>query len=190
MPTQDRKAAISLDEARQRAGLNAFPEPKEDGRLGGVGLEPEFFPILHDSNGRPRGRLMLTHPDGVGVLEVVDALAQSDDRIQPRDTHPPGPVEYPLPDGGRLTFEPGGQVEHSTEVHSNVADALADVEDIMGRLRLAYSLHDVDLAAIGIDIWHDVETVPQQLRAGRYTAQVATRPRPPTTANAATGARS
>jgi len=173
MPTHDPKAAISLDEARQRAGLNAFPEPNEDDRLGGVGLEPEFFPIVHDSNGRPRGRLMLTHPEGIGVLEVVDALARSDDRIEPRVSRPPGPVEYPLPDGGRLTFEPGGQVEHSTAVHSNVADALADVEDIMGRLRLAYSLHDVDLAAIGIDIWDDVETVPQQLRAGRYTAQAA-----------------
>jgi len=173
MPTQDRKAAISLDEARQRAGLNAFPEPNEEGRLGGVGLEPEFFPILHDSNGRPRARLMLTHPDGVGVLEVIDALARSDDQIEPRDTRPPGAVEYPLRGGGRLTFEPGGQVEHSTAVHRTVADALADVDDVVGRLRLAYSLHDVDLAAIGIDIWHDVETVPQQLRAGRYTAQAA-----------------
>jgi len=173
MPTHDRKDAISMDEARTRAGFSAFPEPGEGGRLGGVGLEPEFFPIFHDSNGRPRGRLMLTHPGGAGVLEVIDVLARTDDRIQPRVSRPPGPVEYLLPDGGRLTFEPGGQVEHSTAVHPNVAEALKDVEDVMGRLRLAYSLHDVELAAIGIDIWHDVETVPQQLRAGRYTAQAA-----------------
>ena len=69
MPTHDRKAAISLDEARERAGFNAFPEPDEDTRLGGVGLEPEFFPIHHDSNGRPRGRLMLTEPGGAGVVD-------------------------------------------------------------------------------------------------------------------------
>ena len=54
------------------------------------GLEPEFFPIHHDSNGRPRGRLMLTEPGGAGVLEVVDALARSDDRIEPRISRPPG----------------------------------------------------------------------------------------------------
>ncbi len=173
MPTQDPKAAISLDEARLRAGMTAFPEPGDAPWLGGVGLEPEFFPILRDPNGRPRGRLMLTHPDGVGVLEVIDSLARSDDRIEPRDSRPPGPVEYPLRGGGRLTFEPGGQVEHSTAVNRSVTDALADVDDIVGRLRAAYNLHEVDLAAIGIDIWHDVETVPQQLRAGRYTAQAA-----------------
>jgi len=86
MPTQDRKAAISLDEARNRAGLKAFPEEVRSERLGGVGLEPEFFPIVCDARGRPQGRLLLTVPDGTGVLEVIDELAASDDRIGPRTT--------------------------------------------------------------------------------------------------------
>ena len=49
MPTEDPKAAISLDEARHRAGLRAFPEPPREEVLGGVGLEPEFFPIVRDA---------------------------------------------------------------------------------------------------------------------------------------------
>jgi glutamate--cysteine ligase len=173
MPTHDRKAAISLDEARFRAGLTAFPEEVRSERLGGVGLEPEFFPIVCDARGRPQGRLLLTVPDGIGVLEVVDDLAASDDRIGPRNSQPLGPVEYPVDSGGRLTFEPGAQVEHSTAVYDSVATACSDVKDIVGRLRGAFGRHDVVLAALGVDVWHDVETVPQQLRAGRYTAQAA-----------------
>jgi len=72
-----------------------------------------------------------------------------------------------------LTFEPGGQVEHSTAVYESVAAACADVSDVLGRLRAAFSRRNVALAALGIDVWHDVDTVPQQLRAGRYTAQAA-----------------
>jgi glutamate--cysteine ligase len=173
MPTQDRSAAISLDEARHRAGLKAFPETARAERLGGIGLEPEFFPIIRDTQGRPMGRLLLTQDGGDGVLEVVDDLAASDDRIGARSRQPPGPVEYPVEGGGRLTFEPGAQVEHSTAVYESVATACSDVSDVLGRLRGAFGRHDVVLAAIGIDVWHDVETVPQQLRAGRYTAQAA-----------------
>jgi len=173
MPTQDPKAAISLDEARHRAGLKAFPETVRPERLGGVGLEPEFFPIVRDAKGRPQRRLLLTQADGNGVLEVVDELAASDDHVGPRSSQLPGPVEYPVEGGGRLTFEPGAQVEHSTAVFESVASVCSDVKDILGRLRGAFGRHNVALAAIGVDVWNDVETVPQQLRAGRYTAQAA-----------------
>jgi glutamate--cysteine ligase len=173
MPTQDRSAAISLDEARHRAGLSAFPEAVRAARLGSVGLEPEFFPIIRGAEGSPRGRLLLTQPNGGGVLEVVDELAASDDRIGPRSSMSPGPVEYPVEGGGRLTFEPGAQVEHSTAVFESVAAVCSDVRSVLGKLRFAFERHDVALAAIGIDVWNDVETVPQQLRAGRYTAQAA-----------------
>jgi glutamate--cysteine ligase len=173
MPTEQRSAAISIDEARHRAGLTAFPDPADSGRLGGIGLEPEFFPILRDARGRPSGRLLLTQPDGWGVLEVTDELAAKDDRIGARNSRPLGPVEYPIEGGGRLTFEPGAQVEHSTAIYPSVASACRDVADILGRLRAAFGRHGVALAALGVDVWHDVETVPQQLRAGRYTAQAA-----------------
>jgi glutamate--cysteine ligase len=173
MPTEDRSAAISLDEARHRAGLKAFPDSVRSGTLGGVGLEPEFFPIIRDATGRPQARLLLTQPDGAGVLEVVDELAATDDRIGPRSSRPLGPVEYPIEGGGRLTFEPGAQVEHSTAVYPSIATACVDVGDVLGRLRAAFGRHNVALAALGVDVWHDVETVPQQLRAGRYTAQAA-----------------
>ena len=110
MPTEDQRAAISVDEARHRAGVTAFPDRGDVPRIGGVGLEPELFPIVRDSEGRPAGRALLTQPGGHGVLEIIDELAASDDSIGPARSRDPGPIEYPVKGGGRLTFEPGGQV--------------------------------------------------------------------------------
>ena len=134
MPTHDRSAAISADEARHRAGMRAFPEPAGRAGLGDrVGLEPELFPVQRDRAGRPAGRMLLSRPDGVGVLEVVDELAVRDDRIGARTGEPLAAVEYPVEGGGRLTFEPGAQVEHSTAVYPSVATAIGDVEDVLGQ---------------------------------------------------------
>jgi glutamate--cysteine ligase len=153
--------------------MHAFPEPSSDTFADRVGLEPEFFPIFRGRDGRPAGRMLLSQPGGSGVLEVLDALATVDGRIRPRIGELLGAVEYPIEGGGRVTFEPGAQVEHSTAVYPDVAAAVNDVADVMARLRRAFRHHAVELAAIGIDIWNDIDTVPQQLRAGRYTAQAA-----------------
>ncbi len=173
MPTKDRSSALSEDEARRRAGLAAFPRPSGDAARMGVGLEPELFPIVVGPSGEPRERLVLTRPNGTGVVQVVDGLAFSTGEIRPRVGRPPHAFFYPLANGGRLTFEPGAQVEHSTAVQPSAAAALADVEHIIGLLRRGFRADRVRLAAVGLDIWHDVDEVPQQLRAGRYTAQAA-----------------
>ncbi len=173
MPTKDRSTAISVDEARELAGCNAFPTPGPGPLVGGIGLEPEFFPIKYGPKRRPEARLTLTQPGGFGVLEIVDQLAASDRHFGAPSDPSKGPLEFPVEGGGRITFEPGAQVEYSTPVYPSVRSAFVDLDTILSRLRAAFASHQVALAAIGIDVWHDVETVPQQLRAGRYTAQAA-----------------
>ena len=107
MPTTDSKSAISMDEARHRAGLNAFPDPPRDERIGGVGLEPEFFPIIRDGRGRPQGRLLLTQSGGYGVLEIVDELAASEVRF------------------GRV-FEAGGKPQTALDIYNRVVLLVPD----------------------------------------------------------------
>jgi len=173
MPTKERHSAVSEDEARRRAGLSAFPTLAKGDHRNGVGLEPELFPIVTSASGAPRERLVLTRPNGVGVVQVIDGVADASGDILPRIGRPPHAFFYPLSNGGRITFEPGAQVEHSTAVHSSAASALADVGHVIGLLRGGFGARDVRLAAVGMDVWHDVDEVPQQLRAGRYTAQAA-----------------
>jgi len=139
----------------------------------GVGLEPELFPIVVGASGQSRGRLLLSRPRGLGVVQVMDGLAFAAGEIRPRIGRPPHAFFYPLSNGGRVTFEPGAQVEHSTAVQPSAAAALEDVDHVIGLLRRGFRSDGVYLAAVGLDVWHDVEEVPQQLRAGRYTAQAA-----------------
>ena len=173
MPTSDPKAAITADHAWSRAGEIAFPVPATSPPKGRIGLEPEYFPIFRDGAGRPAGRVPLQDPSAPGVLDVIDAMACEDAEFGNRRGGPVGPWEYLLADGGRITFEPGAQVEHSTAVYPNPAVALRDVQRVLGCLRNAFRRHGAVIAAAGMDVWHDVESVPQQLPFGRYTAQAA-----------------
>lgn len=171
LPTDDIRNSVTLDEAIMRAGARAFPSDWSATTSDGIGLEPEIFPIFVTADGRPAGRVPLRDPDAPGVLDVLDAMVCDDAQFGSRRGGPAGPWEYAMADGGRITFEPGGQVEHSTGIYPNCATAIADVQRVLGCLRATFSAHDAVLAAAGMDIWHDVGTVPQQLPFGRYTAQ-------------------
>jgi glutamate--cysteine ligase len=173
VPTRDPKKALTLDAALFRARITAFPERTDEVRIGGVGLEPEFFPIFRDAAGRPDGRVPLKGLDGIGVLETVDGMVAAETVLGTRRGGPIGPWEYPLLGGGRLTFEPGGQVEHSTAVYPSVSSSLEDVDRVVGLLRAGFRTRGAALAAAGMDVWHDVASVPQQLPFGRYVAQAA-----------------
>jgi len=167
MPTFDPTLALDLDQAHERAARSAFHAAA--GPLPGrVGLEPELLPIRVDNRLRPAGRVPLRGTGG--IVELVDGIAASAPRVRPRQGPSAGPWEFPLTQGGRLTFEPGAQVEHSTAVHPTVAAAVDDVNDVVGLLQGALAEHGVTLAAAGVDRWHPLETVPQQLEAGRYVA--------------------
>jgi len=173
MPTTDRSSAVTVDEARRLAGLAAFPTVNKNPAQMGVGLEPELFPIVVGAGGEPRERLVLDRPDGLGVVQIIDEIAGSKGPILARVGRPPHAFHYPLTNGGMLTFEPGAQVEHSTTVHHSADEALTDVQTTVGLLRSTFSAKGVRLAAVGLDVWHRPNEVPQQLRAGRYTAQAA-----------------
>jgi len=77
LSTDDRRQALSRDEALARAGLIAFPERGDGAHPDQIGLEPEIFPIRRDRDGRPSGRLPLRGGARGGVLEIVDDLACS-----------------------------------------------------------------------------------------------------------------
>ncbi len=165
MPTREPESRVTQEQAREIASASCAAQAEDAPRVGRVGLEPELFPVRVDSDGRPRGRVLLEEPGG--VVEVVDSVAASGGWIVPRDPARPVP-EYDLTGGGRLTFEPGGQVEHSTAVHASAGAALDDLQRVYEALSEAFGARGAVLAACGIDPWHDVGRIPQQLRAPRY----------------------
>jgi glutamate--cysteine ligase len=172
MPTSDKPLALTIDQAMKRAGDTAFPPPADrDTGAMGIGLEPEYFPVFRGPDGRPAGRVPLHDPDAPGVLDIIDGMVCEDAGMESRRGGPIGPWEYPMAGGSRLTFEPGAQVEHSTGIYDSACAAVEGAQRVLDCLRARFSEHGVVIAAAGMDIWHDVETVPQQLPFGRYTAQ-------------------
>ena len=130
MPTQDRDRALAPQDVRERVAAVGFP--RGDSRTAGdrtardrIGLEPELFALSGDQEGRPGSRVPLFEPGG--SLEVLDELAEREDWIRPRDPQDGAP-RYHLTHGGTFTFEPGGQIEHSTAIHDTPAQAIADVD--------------------------------------------------------------
>jgi glutamate--cysteine ligase len=164
MSTMDQSRVLNLDQARLHIARKVFTDSLGGEEIGSVGLEPEYLVFRLDEAGRPVGRLTLEGRQS--VLSGLETLLGPADDLKLDQLGPP-PV-YSLPDGGRITFEPGGQVEHSTSIHRNAASAMADVDRVAKMLSRAFSTQQASLASVGLDIWTDRSVVKQQLRAERY----------------------
>lgn len=113
-----------------------------------VGLETEAF---------------ITAGDGsrIGIEPVSEALEGLGWNRQPAED----PVF--LADGAKVSFEPGGQLEVSTDPAAGISEAV----DLQLRVwRLVAEAVPGRVVFAGLDVWNDVGRVPLQLKASRYTA--------------------
>lgn len=169
MPTRDRQAALDPDGVRRVVAERCFPDPVPGGpRPGRIGLEVERFPVRVGPGGRPSGRLVL-EGSGPSSTAVLDGLARRGRGISER-CEVVGLPAYPIVGGGRLTFEPGGQLEHVTAAHPTAAGALAELSVVSPPVAEAFDEAGVALVSAGLDVWHPVDRVPLQLWSFRYPA--------------------
>src|SRR3954468_1604235 len=129
-----------------------------------VGIELELIPIVRTSR-KPalstRGR---GEPSTSGVIA---RLAEREGWVE----QPAGgdPSSWLLPDGGRISFEPGGQIEISTAPKPTASELIAAAREVVWRLRETMAADGIDLVARGVDPYNDIEAVPLQLTRERYT---------------------
>lgn len=159
MPTRD--ATSALDGAAVRAAV----ESATSGLAGaaGLGLEVELFPIATGA-GLQRSPI-LGEAGTLARLEDAAAVRRQlaiGERIGEHGWRAAGP------DGYRITFEPGGQIEISSRYHERPSDALASVEQATSVLAQTLA-PDITLAAAGIDVWAP-GTARQQRTSPRYRA--------------------
>jgi glutamate--cysteine ligase len=74
---------------------------------------------------------------------------------------------------GRITFEPGGQVEMSPSPSTTVSDLLAKVDALERGLRTCLAMGGVELFSSGVDPWHSVDGLGLQTPGPRYSAMQA-----------------
>jgi len=118
------------------------------------GLEVEAIPVNRIS-GRP---LPL-----VRTLEALGSLGWTAYR-SPKS----GATELHRPNGARLTFEPGGQVEYSSAPHDTGTALLAEVEIALDAINAALQPINGKLLFVGLDPVTPVSDVPLQLTGPRY----------------------
>lgn len=150
---------LDLDLARELIRRWCYPLDPEAPLVGALGIEIEGFAIAASPAGEPTGRMPL--PRVLAALAPL-GVGQSDD--------PAAVPSVQLPDGGRLTVEPGAQIEHVTPPRGDVATVVGEAH--RWHRALSDALEDAGgrYAPVGIDVWHRAEDVPQQLAAPRYPA--------------------
>lgn len=147
-----------LDDVRQR-----LFSPSASATPRAIGIELELIPLLA---GTHRPALATKAASGRSTAAVLSLLAEREGWTE----QPAGddPSSWLLPDGGRISFEPGGQIEISTAPMPTASAVITTTQALVRRLREAMSESGIELLAKGVDPYNDISAVPLQLNRERY----------------------
>lgn len=129
-----------------------------------VGAEIEMLPRLAES-GLPCP-LEATGADRRSTLGFLRPYGAAREWRERRSAK--GSPYFSLPNGATLTFEPGGQLELSTPVSSDMSLLLRESCSVLANLRAAAAEIGIELLSIGIDPENEIERIPLQLHSTRY----------------------
>jgi len=169
-PARDRdggdRPSPTLDRGRLAADLRArvFPAPATAPPR--IGAEVEIIPV-NAATGRPLP-LAGDTASTLAILRRAGAAAGWRERRSVKANVP----EMELPDGGRITFEPGGQIEVSSAPNASLTALVAGLRATVGAIRDA-APPGVELLAVGIDPCTPIGEVAPQLDADRYRRMLA-----------------
>jgi glutamate--cysteine ligase len=147
-----------LDDVRQR-----LFSPTRSLHPRAIGLELELIPV-HWST---RARAFATKDERKSTADVLSLLGRREGwHEQSSGGDPPS---WQLQDGGRISFEPGGQIEISTAPQPTASGVIDSTQSLVAMLRNGMSNAGIELLARGVDPYNDVDSVPLQLHRERYT---------------------
>lgn len=133
-----------------------------------VGAEVELIPV--DATTRRVAPIeAIDRPATLPVLRTVGARLGWGEMASIKA----GVPEFRTPPGGRITFEPGGQIEYSAPPSPSVSGLARDARGMADTLREALGEAGLHLVTVGIDPANSIEEVPLQLTAPRYRRMAA-----------------
>jgi glutamate--cysteine ligase len=138
--------------------LDVAPTPAER-----IGAEVELIP-LDAATGRPAP---IESHEGPATQPVLMALGEQLGWTARRSAKA-GVPEFRTPTGGRITFEPGGQLEYAAAPNESVSGLVNDLREIVAAMEDAMGASGIALVSAGIDPLNSIEDVPLLLTADRY----------------------
>lgn len=128
-----------------------------------IGAEVEFLPIDAAS-----GRLApIDGGPGPTTAPLLRSMAgrYGWEELRSRKS---GAPEFRLPNGGRISYEPGGQIEYASPPSHSVSALVEDLQRVMARLAGALQDRGIVPLHLGLDPSFPVEQVPLRLGGERY----------------------
>src|SRR6185437_14396256 len=104
-----------------------------------VGLELELIPILQSTH-KPALSTLGANPSTAEILSQLGKVEGWTE--QPAGEDPPS---WELPDGARISFEPGGQLEISTRPHATASSVIQSTCAVVELLRGTMTANGIDL---------------------------------------------
>jgi Gamma-glutamylcysteine synthetase len=132
--------------------------PSAAGKELTVGAELELIPFERISH-RPIGiseALLRSVRNAAREGMWIEAAAES------------GAPSWNLPDGGRISFEPGGQIEISSAPTASCSALIDALRTTSRALTSAAKAEDIELISTGVDPYNDISAIPLQLHSPRY----------------------
>lgn len=152
---------MNLDEAAivadVRSRLFAASSPAST-----IGAELELIPVVADTK-----RPVAVESEGGTSLTALIRRAGARNKWSERESDP-GPPSWTLPDGARISFEPGGQIEISSAPHRSCSGLIDSLQQIVAELSEHAEQVGIRLIPAGVDPYNDISHVPLQLQSERY----------------------
>ncbi|HEY1952905.1 MAG TPA: glutamate-cysteine ligase family protein [Gemmatimonadaceae bacterium] len=128
-----------------------------------IGLELELIPLVAVTHKPALAARGAAH----STSDVLSRIAVSEGWTE----QPAGddPSAWTLPDGARISFEPGGQIEISTAPQPTSSGVITATQTLVSQLRSAMAADGIELLARGVDPYNDITAVPLQLHRERYS---------------------
>lgn len=127
-----------------------------------IGAEVELIPVCAAS----RAVVPIRAEEGPSTLPLLRRFGAGHGWVE--EASPYGAPCFRLPDGGVVSYEPGGQIELSTPPFRTATALLASLRSAVLALRAAAREEGIELLSVGIDPHNPVEAVPLQLHGPRY----------------------
>lgn len=156
-------ADIAAHEASLRPLVEALfskPDARPDGA---IGAELELIPVRQTSH----SRVGIAATDvGPGTAEIARDTARILDWVENVDAY--GAPSWNMPDGGRLCYEPGGQLEIISPVFQSPGPLADFLRATLLALRASSNSAGVSLLTLGADPYNTIDSVALELHAPRY----------------------
>jgi glutamate--cysteine ligase len=154
---------LELDALAADLRDNAFGARRPSARPPSIGAEVELIPVDADT----RAQLPICSPDGGrGTLPFLHAFAARAGWKETASVY--GMPNWLLPDGGTITFEPGGQIELSAPPFRSASALLESLRAVVVPLVREAREAGIELLSVGVEPLGAVDDVPLQLPGERY----------------------